>query len=77
MEINPAHPVTQTLHDKWHVLLVALMIKMGLTEVTIELEDLLTMAAAPDTCLLAIEKDNTFTLKVTTLAEARRIARIQ
>jgi hypothetical protein len=43
-EINPNHPVTQALHDKWPYLCAILLRKFGKSKATITLEDLLSFS---------------------------------
>jgi hypothetical protein len=35
MELNPNHPATQGVHDHWHKICALIMLKMGLTTLTI------------------------------------------
>lgn len=42
-EINPNHPVTQMTRDNWHKIVGVLMLKFGVTDVEIEIDDVLRM----------------------------------
>jgi hypothetical protein len=39
-ELNPNHPVTSRMRDQWHKILALVMLKHGLTKVTITPEDI-------------------------------------
>ena len=43
MELNPNHPTTMALHDSWHVIVAALMVKFGIDHVVITMDDLKKM----------------------------------
>ena len=40
MEINPKHPVTSALHENWHKVTAAVMMKLQLREITLTDSDL-------------------------------------
>lgn len=39
MELNPNHPVARKAHGQWHKIAALILIKQGLTEVKLTLED--------------------------------------
>lgn len=39
-ELNPEHPVTQTLHEQWHKIAALIMMKLGVKQVVITQADM-------------------------------------
>lgn len=47
MELNPNHPTTKTLHEHWHKVLAAVMVKLGISEVRLTEADVQRLASQP------------------------------
>lgn len=75
-EINPTNPVSVALHDKWHVLLAAVMHKLGKSEVVLTKQDIDSFAAAQHRMnIVAQELHDGLHLKLVDMEEARRLMR--
>jgi N-glycosylase/DNA lyase len=45
MELNPNHKVVRQAHDHWHKIAALIMVKLGLTELKLTLDDVNKVAA--------------------------------
>lgn len=77
MELNPNHPVTSTLHNEWHKLLVLVMLKFERSAVTLTLDEIRRFAEGPELAIVAHDKHNRIELRIVTLEEAERLARLE
>jgi len=72
MEINPNHPVTQTVHDHWHKIAAILMIKFGVKSVDITDLDVKNI---PSDIAIAIEsKPDHLRIFLTDMKTAEKLA---
>lgn len=62
MELNPNHPVTSGLHDHWHKVAAAIMIKLGKTELQLTMEDLSKLEKNVN--IVVKEKDNSLFVSI-------------
>ncbi|HKD60516.1 MAG TPA: hypothetical protein VKB47_08650 [Terracidiphilus sp.] len=74
MEINPNHPTTRALHDKWHVLCAVLIRKMGKRNIRITLQDLVELNMSGD-AIVADGHEDDIELRLISQFEAMRLAR--
>lgn len=74
-EVNPNHPVTQSMRDQWHKIVVLLMQKMGVTETVIPMQELVTFESSSHR-FITIQFDDSkgIMLKLLTEKEAMELA---
>jgi len=72
MELNPNHPVTQSLHDQWHTLCAFAVLKAG-GHVVISMADLKSMPVG--STITVQELDDGIHLRIVDRATAERLAR--
>lgn len=76
VELNPEHPVTMQLHDYWHVLCFALLVKLNAgQEVVITKDDTAVIKKWGENIIVVHDKADGVHLKIVTLEEARRLAK--
>lgn len=73
MELNPNHPVTSGLHDHWHKVVAAIMIKLGKAELQLTMEDLSKLEKNVN--IVVKEKDNSLFVSIVDDKTAAMLAR--
>lgn len=48
MEMNPDNPTTKAAHDHWHAIIAVVMIKLGITHININADDMAKVHALPE-----------------------------
>lgn len=74
MELNPNHPMTQTMHDQWHKIVALLMLKMKQNHIEITASDIETLATTPKAVAIQT-KGERILLDLMPLADAERLAK--
>ena len=73
MEVNPNHPVIKETRDQWYKIAALLMMKFGVKETVITLDDIKKM---PDDVVIAIDsKSNHIRLFLTDMKTALELAK--
>lgn len=72
-ELNPNHPVTQAMHNRWHVLAALLMQHFKTNHVVITMED--AQALDPDGCIVVHEKPDGLHLLMVDRSTGEQLAR--
>ena len=76
MEINPNHPVTIEMHDLWHKMVAVLMVKFGVSQVTITSEDVQRFAELwPHGAVVFHAHKDTMDLRLVDAHEATEMAK--
>ena len=73
--MNPNHPVTRELHDQWHKLCAALMVKFDLTSVDITSADVERLATCGRANITMRPHGNVITLMLVSDAQAAELVR--
>lgn len=75
MKINPDHPVTQQMEGQWYKLLAILMLRYGLTEFEVTIENVDKMAAfLEDGAIVADCRGGGLMVRLVPMAEALKLA---
>lgn len=74
-ELNPNHPVTSAMHDQWHKVVAALMVKYHMDVAVIDVEDLLRLQRSSKRHVVIEGKGEALQLRLVTEQEAVRLAR--
>ncbi len=77
MELNPGHPVTASLRDQWHKIVLLVMEKLGTTEVVITQQDINRALQDQDRAVLVHDRADGLHVRIITMAEAERLAKAQ
>lgn len=78
MELNPNHPVVREAHDHWHKIAVLIMVKLGLTELKLTLDDVNKLAAGNVNIVLDATNERTtgiLTIRIVDDKTAAELAR--
>ncbi len=76
MELNPNHPVTMESRDQWHKIVAILMLKFGVTEVEITVDDVMGLAERLDgTCVVLHPVGKKMFVRLVSMEEGQRLAR--
>ena len=75
MELNPNHPVTSTMHDNWHKIVVLLMMKFRKAHIEIPLSAIQELAGSDLGAVVIQTKGDKIILDLVSLAEAERLAK--
>jgi hypothetical protein len=73
-ELNPNNPALMQMHDSWHKFVVILMMRYGLTEFEVTLDDVRGMADA-DNAVMLDARNQRLVLRLVSNEEAARLAR--
>lgn len=73
-ELNPHHPVTESMRDQWHKIAALLMRKLGQTHVIITEADIADIGEA-DVCVIIHDKADGIHVRLVGRAEGERLAR--
>lgn len=68
-EVNPHHPVTEALHDQWHSICMALLLRLKEKEIVLTVQDIQAMCASGYTAIIAHEKHDGLHLILATKEE--------
>ena len=71
-ELNPNHPVTESLRDQWHKICAIVMHKLNVSTVDITTED---MSALADFRIAAYVYKDSITLSLMSISEGERLAK--
>ena len=76
-ELNPNHPVTQSVHDQWHKIVALLMAKIGSRRVVISPDEVKRFAEEGDGNNITIRFDDCLGIELRLVSdnEAVRLAR--
>lgn len=75
-ELNPNHPVTRKAHDNWHKVAALIMMKLGINEVVLTLEDINSLGTRPGGTNIAMkDADGVLRIFLCTDEEGQRLAR--
>lgn len=75
-EINPNHPMTSSLHDKWHMLMALAIFKLKLPEFCVTMDDVEAYNKVhPNSAVLAHEKKDGLHIMLVTMEQAEALAK--
>lgn len=74
MELNPNHPITQTVHDHWHKIVGIIMAKLGHDALEITEEDL-ALLGDNEKCVVADCRGGKFVVRLMSMEEGKKLAR--
>lgn len=73
-ELNPNHPVCQALNGRWHVILLMIMQKLGVTEIQLTEADMQVMLDGGQHAVMAMAKPEGLLIKIISMEEAEALA---
>ena len=75
MELNPNHPVTESMHDQWHKIVALLMQKFNQHHIEISEGEVMSFAESGAGAVTISERNGAIHLNLVSWEEAERLAR--